>query len=539
MSGLVKDNIFRSSGSIIEAAGGLSWQPVVVSPQGATFIVTVQNVGGANYYYINGVRQDTLSLKEGFTYRFDQADSSNSGHPFRFSTTSNGTHGGGSEYTTGVTTSGTPGNAGAYTQIAVAVGAPVLYYYCTNHNYMGGTANTVSASVSVSAGKGYFVNTTGGTITIELPSSAEAGDQIILVDYARTWGTNKLVIDSNGLKFQGETDAYTVDYDTSGQSLNLVYSGATVGWTPSSDIVNALEPVAPPTQRAIMTFQNGASGYTNTINLIASNGVVASDSTGTGTARAYLNGASYGGDKGIFAFGNSGAGKVSMSNLVNNNGGVSADVTGVGTARATLAAAGYGFDKAIFGYGQTASGVVSMSNLVSNQGVVASDVTGVGTARGDIAGVSYGSSGQAVFAYGENSSGNSNLSNLVSNVGVIGSDVSGVGTARRAPATSTYGGDKAIFCFGGRNGANTNARNLVNNLGVIASDASGAGTSRAELSGTNYGGDKGIVAYGSISNGNTTAVSNLISNSGVVASDTSGVGTVRVSQGALGYSSAA
>jgi len=60
----------------------------------------------------------------------------------RFSTTSDGTHGGGSEYTTGVTTSGTPGNAGAYTQIIVASGAPTLYYYCTNHSGMGGQANT-------------------------------------------------------------------------------------------------------------------------------------------------------------------------------------------------------------------------------------------------------------------------------------------------------------------------------------------------------------------------------------------------------------
>ena len=107
-----------------------------------TFIVTVQSVSGANKYFIDGVQQDTLSLKEGFTYKFDQSNSSNSSHPLRFSTTSNGSHGGGSEYTTGVTTFGTPGNAGAYTQINVAVGAPTLYYYCTNHSGMGGTANT-------------------------------------------------------------------------------------------------------------------------------------------------------------------------------------------------------------------------------------------------------------------------------------------------------------------------------------------------------------------------------------------------------------
>ena len=108
------------------------------------FAVTVVNVGGNNKYFLDGSNQtgSAITLNEGSTYRFDQSHSSNSGHPLRFSTTSNGTHGGGSEYTTGVTTAGTPGSAGAYTQITVAVGAPTLYYYCTNHSGMGGQANT-------------------------------------------------------------------------------------------------------------------------------------------------------------------------------------------------------------------------------------------------------------------------------------------------------------------------------------------------------------------------------------------------------------
>ena len=120
------------------------WIPKTVEPFPTTttsIAVTVVSSGG-NKYALDGVTQDTVTLIEGATYKFDQSDSSNSGHPLRFSTTSDGTHGSGSEYTTGVTTVGTPGSSGAYTQITVAVGAPTLYYYCSSHSGMGGTANT-------------------------------------------------------------------------------------------------------------------------------------------------------------------------------------------------------------------------------------------------------------------------------------------------------------------------------------------------------------------------------------------------------------
>ena len=69
------------------------------------------------------------------------------------------------------------------------------------------TASTLTAV----AGNGYPIDTTSNTCTITLPASASAGDEIIFKDYARNWGTNKIIIDSNGLKYQGDDDSFDVN----------------------------------------------------------------------------------------------------------------------------------------------------------------------------------------------------------------------------------------------------------------------------------------------------------------------------------------
>lgn len=80
-------------------------------------------------YFIDGVQNKTLQLDIGTTYDF----SFPTGHPFKFSTTSDGTHNSGTEYTTGVT-QGT-----GETRLVTSGSTPTtLYYYCSIHSGMGG-----------------------------------------------------------------------------------------------------------------------------------------------------------------------------------------------------------------------------------------------------------------------------------------------------------------------------------------------------------------------------------------------------------------
>ena len=90
--------------------------------------------GSSSGYIIDNVEGAYIELTPGNTYKFDQSDSSNNGHPLRLYEDAAKT----TAYTTGVTTNGTPGTSGAYTQIIPTVSTPpILFYQCSAHSLMG------------------------------------------------------------------------------------------------------------------------------------------------------------------------------------------------------------------------------------------------------------------------------------------------------------------------------------------------------------------------------------------------------------------
>jgi len=84
-----------------------------------------------------------------------------------------------------------------------------------------------STGLTAVAGRGYFINTTSGTVTVTLPASPSAGDVVVLKDYARTWGTNNVTTAS--ALVDGATSSST--FSTSGQTITLVYMDGTKGWS--------------------------------------------------------------------------------------------------------------------------------------------------------------------------------------------------------------------------------------------------------------------------------------------------------------------
>jgi len=89
-----------------------------------------------------------------------------------------------------------------------------------------------TSSFNAAVNIGYWIDTTSGSVTVTLPSSANQGDTISFADYAENFNTNSVIVSPNGLKIKGSTSNAVLT--TGGQVIQFVYSGAPQGWIISS-----------------------------------------------------------------------------------------------------------------------------------------------------------------------------------------------------------------------------------------------------------------------------------------------------------------
>jgi hypothetical protein len=91
------------------------------------------------------------------------------------------------------------------------------------------------------SGNGYFIDTSSGAITVNLPASPSAGDIMALADYAGTAANNNITVGRNGSNIEGVAEDGVLT--TARESKTLVFVDATQGWVPVNDNFDTIKQI--------------------------------------------------------------------------------------------------------------------------------------------------------------------------------------------------------------------------------------------------------------------------------------------------------
>ena len=323
-----------------------------------------------------------------------------------------------------------------------------------------------AATITVSANKGYWLDTSSNAITVTLPGTAAVGDRLIFTDYARNWATNAVTIDQNSLKFQGNTSPNPV-YNTNGQSVDIVYSGATKGWIPNSD--------------DDVTFETPQT-YTADFLVIAGGGGGGKLAGGGGGAGGYRN---------SFSSESSGGGGSSETALALNPGTVYTVTVGAGGSAGSPTTGGNGVASSISGsditdISSTAGGGGGSSNASSGAGNAGGSGGGGGGEHNSTAGsgtANQGFAGGAGSNAGPNPGGGGGGASATGNAGDsggAGDGGAGLSSSINGSATTRGGGGGGSgktggSGVGGSGGGGEGASNSDNSTAGTANKGGGAG----------------------------------------------------------------
>ena len=333
------------------------------------------------------------------------------------------------------------------------------------------TTTVKTSTFTAVAGEGYFVNTTGGVVSVNLPAGV-AGAVVAIKDYAGTFDTNAVTLVQNGSdKIGGSTG--NKELNTEGIAVTLIFIDSTQGWLVTDDGLqsNVKAPIVDVQYLVVAGGGAGGAYY-----------------GGGGGAGGLLTSTLSGLVKGVTLTATVGAGGASViinsGNGVKGNNGVNSSLAGSGFTTVTAAGGGgAGANNTLAGNsggsggggsppGSGGSGTVGQGN---NGGTAVSAAPDYGAAGGGGAGAVGGSADNTA------GSGGVGVSNSITGSAVF--YAGGGGGSSEETASGGAGGN-------GGGGASGDGGGQAATPGTDNTGGGGGGANQAQASGA---GGKGVV----------------------------------------------